>query len=89
MSSKQEGVLADFCEIVGVGRSTAEQLWDDGARSLADLRADPSRYGLSKNQKLGLEYYEDFKERIPRDEVTEIHRLGAFCFTTFPGAARC
>lgn len=56
MNSRQESDLSDFCDIYGVGRSTAGQLWDAEARSLGDVEADPTRYNLSKNQKLGLRY---------------------------------
>ncbi|ORY79298.1 Nucleotidyltransferase, partial [Leucosporidium creatinivorum] len=75
MNSKQEKVISDFCGIYGVGRTIAAQLWDAGARSLGDLDADPIRFNLDKNQQLGLRYYQDLQERIPRDEVTVIHQL--------------
>ena len=40
-----------------------------GFRSLDDLR---NKAKLSHNQQVGLKYYDEFLERIPRDEVTEI-----------------
>ncbi|GAA5834697.1 hypothetical protein JCM9279_007085 [Rhodotorula babjevae] len=61
-----------FGEVYGV-KKVAQDLWAKGARSIDDLRSDPQRYGITRPAVLiGLEYYEDLLERIPRQEVTEI-----------------
>ena len=78
-----------FGNIWGCGPSSAKQWYDQvrslslpslftsfnaiqGYRTLNDLR---ERAKLSENQQVGLKYYEEFLERIPRDEVMEIEAI--------------
>jgi DNA polymerase IV len=58
--------LSLFMGIYGVGISTATQWVERGYRTLAELE---SHVALTKNQKVGLERYDDFNTRIPREEV--------------------
>lgn len=59
--------------IHGVGPVTARKLFDKGYKSLADLRAPGvPRDTLTPTQWIGLKYYEEFKQRIPREEVSHI-----------------
>jgi DNA ligase (NAD+) len=64
-----------FGEIYGVGPKKAEELAKQGFKSIADLRQklknDPNI--LNATQKVGLQYYEDILERIPRKEIDEYH----------------
>lgn len=55
-----------FGEVWGIGPSTALKLYEKGHRSLDDLRNDDS---LTNAQKLGLKYFDDIGQRIPRHEV--------------------
>lgn len=59
-------------KIYGVGLVRANQLYEAGARSIAQLRAEPERFSLSASSRIGLAIYEDLLERIPRDEVAAI-----------------
>ncbi|GAA6043918.1 hypothetical protein JCM8097_004110 [Rhodosporidiobolus ruineniae] len=61
-----------FSGAYGIGAALAEQLYQAGARTIDDLRNDPDKYGLLETAKIGLQYYEDLQERIPRDEVTQL-----------------
>ncbi|KAL2939235.1 DNA polymerase lambda [Bienertia sinuspersici] len=61
-----------FWEIWGVGAATALALYEKGHRTLDDLKNEPS---LSAAQKLGLQYYDDIKKRIPRHEVAEMEKI--------------
>ncbi|CAO2829204.1 unnamed protein product [Amaranthus hypochondriacus] len=61
-----------FGEVWGVGPATALKLYDKGHRTLEDLKNDPS---LTNAQKLGLQYFDDIKTRIPRHEVAEMEKL--------------
>eukprot|EP00923_Selenidium_pygospionis_P046914 GHVN01080986.1.p1 GENE.GHVN01080986.1~~GHVN01080986.1.p1 ORF type:complete len:876 (-),score=240.63 GHVN01080986.1:152-2779(-) len=59
-----------FTSVWGVGVMNAEKFWAIGLRSLDDLRNN--LHLLNENQKVGLKHFEEFNQRIPRDEVTEI-----------------
>uniref|UniRef100_A0A803MBW3 DNA polymerase n=1 Tax=Chenopodium quinoa TaxID=63459 RepID=A0A803MBW3_CHEQI len=61
-----------FGDVWGVGPTTAQKLYDKGHRTLEDLKNDPS---LTKAQKLGLQYFDDIKTRIPRHEVSEMEKM--------------
>lgn len=62
-------ILHTFMNIYGVGINQAWKWVQQGHTSLEDLRA---HVRLSKNQLLGIEHYNDFLIRIPRDEVTAL-----------------
>lgn len=63
--------LKEFCTIWGVGTATADKLYKLGYRTIADLRARPADI-LNPSQLIGLEFYEDFAEKMAREEVKEI-----------------
>jgi DNA polymerase/3'-5' exonuclease PolX len=62
-----------FLGVYGVGPKKALDLIAAGYRTIADLRiaavANPKL--LNKNQRIGLQYYEDLQQRIPRAEMDE------------------
>ena len=57
--------------VYGIGAVKAKQLISGGIKSISELReaskADPKL--LNEKQKIGLQYYEDILERIPREEM--------------------
>lgn len=59
-------VLQLFLAIYGVGLKQATKWIDQGHRSLAELL---DKAHLTRNQKIGIAHYEDFKTRIPRTEM--------------------
>jgi DNA polymerase IV len=59
-------LLQLFMGIYQVGLPTASRWVAQGYQSLEDLS---SKADLTANQKVGIEHYEDFLTRIPRDEV--------------------
>ncbi|PRQ41218.1 putative DNA-directed DNA polymerase [Rosa chinensis] len=61
-----------FGEVWGVGPATAQKLYEKGHRTLDDLKNEES---LTNSQKLGLKYFDDIKQRIPRNEAQEMERL--------------
>ena len=69
MSDPHLHVLQTFMNIYGVGINQAWKWVQQGHTSLGDLKA---RASLTKNQHLGIEHYDDFLTRIPRDEVTAL-----------------
>ncbi|XP_038892427.1 DNA polymerase lambda isoform X3 [Benincasa hispida] len=57
-----------FGEVWGIGPATALRLYEKGYRTLDDLKKEES---LTHAQKLGLKYFDDIKQRIPRNEDME------------------
>jgi DNA polymerase IV len=56
-------------KIYGVGPSQANMWIQNGCRTRDDLR---TRVKLTPNQQIGLDHYEDFNTRIPREQVTAL-----------------
>ena len=59
--------LESFLSIYGVGFAQAAKWIDQGHRTIHDLL---TKVQLTKNQKIGIEHYEDFQACIPRQEMT-------------------
>ena len=60
----------DFLEISGVGPKKASELVSKGFTSIDDLRKEPNLDKLLNDKQLiGLKYYEDILQRIPREEI--------------------
>ena len=59
-------VLQLFMAIYGVGLKQATKWVDQGHKSIPELL---EKAHLTKNQKIGIAHYEDFKTRIPRAEM--------------------
>lgn len=64
------GAYDSFLNIYGVGPVKAKELIDLGITTIEQLRTDPKKY-LNEKQQLGLKYYEDLLERIPRSEMLQ------------------
>jgi len=66
-----------FANIYGIGPKKAEELEKKGLTNIDELivayKENPSI--LNEKQKIGLQYYKDILERIPRDEITKFHKL--------------
>ncbi|XP_064451265.1 DNA polymerase lambda isoform X5 [Mirounga angustirostris] len=89
--SESVPVLELFSNIWGAGTKTA-QMWyqqvtpcpsthfgftfSEGFRTLEDIRNQAS---LTTQQAIGLKHYDDFLERIPREEATEIEQTVSSC----------
>jgi NAD-dependent DNA ligase len=65
----QANPVSIFSEIYGVGPKKATELVAQGITTIAQLRKNPQL--LNATQKVGLQYYEDILERIPRQEIDE------------------
>ena len=55
-------------KVYGIGPVKARSLIEEGITSIEELRKVAHEY-LNDNQKVGLKYYEDLLERIPRQEM--------------------
>lgn len=92
------GATQDFIGIYGVGPIKADELLKKGIKTLDGLREavkkDPTL--LNENQTIGLKYYEDLTQRIPRKEMeqhqtkllTVIHTVDARFKATIVGSFR-
>ncbi|XP_077205605.1 DNA polymerase lambda isoform X2 [Paroedura picta] len=64
-------VLEVFSNIWGAGVKTAQLWYQQGFRTLDDIRMKAS---LTSQQAIGLKHYNDFLDRMPREEAAEIER---------------
>jgi len=58
-----------LAEVYGIGPKKAKELVDNGITSIKQLRQN--LHQLNDVQKVGLKYYEDVLQRIPRSEIEE------------------
>lgn len=65
-------VLELFTNIWGAGAKTAQLWYQQGFRTLEDIR---EKAKLSNTQKIGLKHYDDFLDRMPREESSAIGKL--------------
>lgn len=63
-----------FLDIYGIGEKKAEELVDQGILSMDQLREQQDKV-LNEKQKIGLKYYHDILQRIPRSEIEEYENL--------------
>jgi len=69
--TKEQQALLDLEAVWGVGPAKARKLYDDGIRSIADLRRNTA--SLTDQQKIGLKYHEDLQKKVPRDMITSLY----------------
>lgn len=67
-NTAEDRLLQKFLGVYGAGLSVASKWIAQGYKSLEDLRRDAA---LTRAQRVGLERYFDFSQRIPRKEVQE------------------
>ena len=77
-SLEENQTLGLFTNVWGAGTQTARSWMLQGYRTLDDLQTKAS---LNRNQKIGLKYYDELLERIPRDEATKIEATVESSFT--------
>lgn len=58
-----------FKEIYGVGPVNADKWFYEGYRTLSDIPQESLTYA----QQIGIKYYNDFKQRIPRNEIDKLN----------------
>jgi NAD-dependent DNA ligase len=61
-------------DVYGIGPKKAEELVKVGIKTIADLRARQDEL-LNDIQKIGLKFYEDILQRIPRQEIEEYKKV--------------
>merc|ERR1712126_755193 len=60
----------ELTRVAGIGPAKAKELFQSGIDSIDKLKANTEV--LSKAQKIGLDYVEEFEKRIPRSEIKQI-----------------
>ncbi|XP_063331545.1 DNA polymerase lambda isoform X2 [Pelmatolapia mariae] len=65
-------VLELFMNIWGAGTKTAQLWYQQGFRTLEDIR---TKAHLTNTQKIGLKHYNDFLDRMPREEAGAIEKV--------------
>lgn len=68
-TTPEDRILQKFMGVYGAGLSQASRWLAQGYRSLEDLKA---KAHLTQAQRIGVDHYDDFLQRIPRKEV-EMH----------------
>jgi len=66
-----------FTNVYGIGPKKAEELEKSGLTNIDELikaSFDDSKL-LNEKQKIGLKYYKDINERIPRSEITKFEKI--------------
>lgn len=69
----KEKIIEDFLNIWGVGEVKAKLLYEKGYRTIDDIRKNDSI--LNRQQLIGLKYYEDLKQKIPRINIVVIQTI--------------
>ncbi|KAJ6625958.1 hypothetical protein B0H10DRAFT_1781966 [Mycena sp. CBHHK59/15] len=64
-----------FQGIYGVGQSTAYKWYAAGCRTLDDLKAGQGGVTLTPAQTVGIQFYDDVNDRMPREEAKELFEL--------------
>lgn len=93
LAEPHDRILQTFMKVYGAGFVNASQWVRQGFTTLDELlqKAD-----LTENQKIGIDHFEDFQERIPRAEVTQhgeivrqaVHNLDTAVQITIGGSYR-
>tara|TARA_Y100001958_G_C21194491_1_gene522106 strand:- start:319 stop:1278 length:960 start_codon:yes stop_codon:yes gene_type:complete len=67
----------ELLSITGIGPTRAKQLVKDGISSVGDLKKKvlDGSIKVTHHIQLGLQYYDDLKERIPRSEITDMKKI--------------
>ena len=68
-----------FTDVYGIGPKKAEELVKAGIKTIAELRLKQNEL-LNEIQKIGLIYYEDILQRIPRSEIEQYKTIFEKCF---------
>jgi len=71
-TSEEVQTLERFTNVWGAGPSTAQQWYQQGFRSINDLK---EKAHLTSQQKVGVKLYEDLLSRMPREEAGRIEKF--------------
>ncbi|KAL3149104.1 hypothetical protein ABBQ32_001946 [Trebouxia sp. C0010 RCD-2024] len=69
---EEQQIKQMFLKVWGAAEATCQRWYNAGCRTLDDIRA---RSDLTEQQVIGLKYFDDMQQRIPRTEVEQVHSL--------------
>lgn len=64
-----------FEKIYGVGAVKAQELYNQGYRTIEELRKNEDNLNFTSAQKVGLKHFEDINSKIPRSEITKFKKI--------------
>ena len=75
-------------DVYGIGPKKAKELVDKGIKTIDELRTRQDELFIELNdiQKVGLKYYEELLERIPRSEIEEYKQVFTNAFSKDPNS---
>ena len=73
LENAKKNPLIVLTQVYGVGPKKAHQLIENGITTIDELRTHPEY--LNDVQKIGLNYYENILEKIPRDEILDYETI--------------
>jgi DNA polymerase/3'-5' exonuclease PolX len=76
-NKEKKKILDDLESVVGIGHSHALEFYNQGVKSVADLKKKIKSGDVEVNEKiqLGLKYYGKFQGNIPRKEITSVYKI--------------
>jgi DNA polymerase/3'-5' exonuclease PolX len=72
--NEKREALRQLCSLWGVAKARAEMMYEQGIRTVDDVRARAAEL-LSEKERLCLSLHADLVQRVPRAEVGEIERI--------------
>lgn len=69
--------IDELLTVTGIGPTRAKQFVKDGISSVIDLKKQVSngKINVTHHIQLGLDYYKDLQQRIPRNEITSMKKV--------------
>ena len=73
----EEDSYKEFMQLIGVGNAKAKEWISKDIKNISQLKEEIKKGNISitNNINLGLKYYKDLKERIPRKEINSLKEI--------------
>jgi DNA polymerase beta len=74
-------LVNELMTVTGIGEANAKKFIEMGVTGLNDLKKkyDAGKIMLTHHMRVGLKYYQDFQQRIPRQEIVELEQYLRVC----------
>jgi len=71
-ASKNNRAINELASVLGIGPKKAKKFAERGINTLDDLKKHKEE--LTNAQKIGLKYFNDFKQKVPRGEIAKLEK---------------